>query len=294
MSLPPPITNQAYCNVSALESGTIRLHFSQFTTSASPDDVLFVPSLSFLLQHSSKESKFIFDLGIRKDWENLPPLTIEQIKQNFHVSIPQDVVESLTKGGTLPSDIHTICLSHLHFDHIGDMDLFPESTFLVGADSKHLKSAPSPENPLALALNHLPPERTRYLDTSQCPPLGPFPHALDFYEDGSLYIVDAAGHLPGHINVLARTSADGAWVYLASDSAHHWDLITGKGSIVVTEGTGFARCAHADKEAAERHNLRIRQLGEIPRVRVLLAHDGPWYEGNKDGPAFWPGKIPSM
>lgn len=38
---------------------------------------------------------------------------------------------------------------------------------------------------------------------------------------------------------------------------------------------------------------RIRELTEMPRVKVILAHDDPWYKENKGGTAFWPGKIPS-
>ncbi|KAG5644284.1 hypothetical protein DXG03_008770 [Asterophora parasitica] len=295
MSLPPAGTNQAYCDVSALEAGLIRLPLAHFTTSAAPEDVSIAPSLAFLLQNSTTRDKFVFDLGIRKDWENLPPRTLEIIKALCDVDIPQDVVQSLAKGGASPSDISTVCLSHVHFDHTGDPSLFPESTFLVGDESRHLKSAVSSEDPDPVVVNHLlPPERTKYLSSLDWQPLGPFPRALDYYGDGSLYIVDAAGHLPGHINVFARTSADGAWIYLAGDSAHHWDLITGKGDIAVSKGVGFSRCAHQNKEAAEQHNLRIRKLLEIPRVRVLLAHDEPWYEVNRGGSAFWPGKIKSL
>ena len=43
-----------------------------------------------------------------------------------------------------------------------------------------------------------------------------------------LYVVDAGdGHVAGHINVLARTSEDGGWIYLAGDSAHDRRLLTG-------------------------------------------------------------------
>jgi len=292
MSLPPPTADQAYCDVSALEAGMIVLTWSGFTTSAIPGSADAVPSLSFLLQHSTNRKKFVFDLGIRKDWEKLPQNTFTLVKEMFPVTILQDVVESLAKGGVSPGDITTVCLSHVHFDHSGDPTLFPESTFLVGGDAKAVIN----EGTNVLVAADLPPTRTEYLSPTEWQPLGPFPRALDFYGDGSLYIINAAGHLPGHINVLARTSADGAWIYLAGDSAHHWDLITGKGNIAVDEAvTGFARCAHIDKDAAEQHILRIRELRESePRVRVLLAHDGPWYEGNKGGSAFWPGKIPSL
>ncbi|RDB18075.1 hypothetical protein Hypma_000914 [Hypsizygus marmoreus] len=264
------------------------------TNPSSPDAVSVAPSLSFLLRHSTDQRNFVFDLGIRKDWENFPPKTIEWIKQYFPLRIPQDVVESLAKGGLSPSDVSTICLSHLHFDHVGDTRPFTESTFVVGGAAEALIAHGYPGNPDAtIASDLLPSARTKYLSPVDWQPLGPFPRALDFYGDGSLYIVDAPGHLPGHVNVLARTLPDGAWIYLAGDSAHHWNLITGKSGVAFNPANAYS-CAHHNKEAAEEHIARIRALLGIPRVRVLLAHDEPWFEANKGGPAFWPGKIPSL
>ncbi|KAF8227383.1 hypothetical protein L208DRAFT_1405516 [Tricholoma matsutake] len=293
MTLPPPSATQAYCDVSALEAGLIHLPGMMYTSSITDPEVInLVPSLSFLLQHSTNNGKFVFDLGIRRDWENFPPIVCESIKKVFKTQVPQDVVESLAKGRLSPSDVSTVCLSHCHFDHVGDPTPFTTSTFIVGNEAKSLFNLGYPADPKSsFPSDLLPPSRTKFLSPDSWQPLGPFPRALDFYGDGSLYIIDAAGHLEGHINVLARTSADGAWIYLAGDSAHHWDLITGKGNIAHHPTYG---CAHVNEELAKEHIRRIRALHELPRVKVLLAHDGPWYESNKDGPAFWPGKIVSL
>ncbi|KAF5343224.1 hypothetical protein D9758_013392 [Tetrapyrgos nigripes] len=78
--------------------------------------------------------KFIFDLGVRKDSENYPPAVVEcWMKVLFPCQVPKDLVDCLAKGGYVPDDIDYICLSHLHFDHVGDPSLFPKSKFLVGA-----------------------------------------------------------------------------------------------------------------------------------------------------------------
>ncbi|KAG6868144.1 hypothetical protein C0993_007218 [Termitomyces sp. T159_Od127] len=291
-TLPAPGFQQAYCDVSALEGGILELRSSQFTTSGIPGEVLVAPSLAFLLRHSTNGDKFLFDLGVRKDWQTYFPPDTAKLMETFGTSVPQDVVESLAKGGTSPAEISTICLSHVHYDHMGNHKLFPNSTFLLGKETTKVLG---PEYVEPLIVKDLPLDRTEFLSTVDWQPLGPFPHAFDFYGDGSLYIIDAAGHLPGHINVLARTSADGAWIFLGGDSAHHWDLVTGKGQIAVHEHmSGFSRCAYLDKEQTERHLARMREILKMPRVRVVLAHDEPWYSINKGGPAFWPGKIPSL
>lgn len=296
MSLPVPGSNQAYCDVSALEAGILELRHDMFISNPKPDATSLSPSLSFLLTHSNKpNTRFLFDLGIRRDWENLSPECINRIKEWFPLQVPQDVTESLAKGGISPSDITTICLSHLHWDHIGNTNLFPNATFHIGADGVALLQNAYPDDPKAVfSSDAVPSDRIAPLTPSEWSPLGPFPHALDFYKDGSLYIIDAPGHLPGHLNILARTSADGAWIYLAADSAHHWNLITGESDIAVGFMGHQHACAHTDKVVAEETIKRIKEVYKIPRVKVVLAHDVPWYEENKGGPVFWPGKIASL
>ncbi|KAG6823729.1 hypothetical protein H0H92_009199 [Tricholoma furcatifolium] len=292
-SLPEPVVDQAYCNVSALEGGLLDLQLAHYTTSITSSESITAPSLAFLLRHSRKNDNFLFDLGMRKDWNTYSPTLVQLIAAFAKPDVSQDVVDSLAKGGLSPSDISTICLSHLHFDHVGDASLFPDSIFLLGENGKCILN-PEHNDPSTIHLP-VPLERIQWLSSVGWQPLGPFPRALDFYGDGSLYIVDAAGHLAGHLNILARTSADGSWIYLAADSAHHWDLVTGKGKIAVHEGQeGFLRCAYSDKEEAEKHLVRIRELLAMPRVRVLLSHDIPWYSANNKGAAFWPGKIPAL
>ena len=294
-TLPAPSANQAFCVVSALEAGLIELPDEMFITNPTPGKVTTAPSLSFLLNHSTHDQTFVFDLGIRKDVENYPPPIVEWIKTTYHVHVQQDVAESLQIGGTSPSDITYVCLSHAHWDHTGNTHPFTKATFVVGSACKIFFNPGYPQDPNGRFASDLLPEgRTRFLDTSNWEPIGPFPRAFDFYGDGSLYIIDAPGHLSGHINILARTSSDGAWIYLAGDSAHHKNLLTGESDIAAHHPGHVHGCAHENKEEAEAHLLRIRALLPLPRVRVLLAHDEEWYRFNKGGAAFWPGKIQSL
>lgn len=264
-----------------------------------------MPALPFLLRHSQTNDNFLFDLSFRKDYNSLPPVVVRRIDGfSQPIIIPQDVVESLRQGGLRPEDVNHICLSHIHWDHVGNPTLFPRATFLVGAGARPFLENGYPKDPNSAYLaDLLPSSRTRYLDPSssehgEWKPIGPFAAALDFYGDGSLYIIDAPGHMPGHLNVLARTSPDGGWIYLAGDSAHHPNILTGEGRIAVykDEETGGEGCLHKDREMAEEHVERIRELMsiEVGRVRVMLAHDAKWYEENKGGDMFWPGSFESL
>lgn len=268
-----------------------------FITNAGENNTLLAPSLSFILHHSVTRASLIFDLGIRKDTHNYPPRTQERIRSTFTVRIPQDACDSLEKGGLSPGEINHVCLSHCHWDHVGDPRPFTSAQFLVGAEAHSLFNPGWPADPNStFPSDLLPRDRTTFLSSEKWSPIGPFSHAFDFYGDGSLYIIDSPGHLPGHINLLARTSSDGGWIYLAGDSAHHWNLITGESVMAGTlnEHGELMGCMHLDKEAAEETIRRIGVLWKMPRVRVIIAHDALWYEGNKGGSAFWPGKIDSL
>lgn len=296
MALPAPATNQAYCNVSALDGGALSAAEELFITNARPGHKDILPSLCFLLRHSEKPEKFLFDLGIRRDTENYPPAIQERIIKFFEVQTGYgDSLSSLEKGGTKPEDIDFVCISHLHWDHTGDTHAFKKSTFVVGGECRTLFEEGYPKDPdSTVAQDLLPADRTRFIPETDWKPIGLFPRAFDFYGDGSLYIINSPGHLNGHVNVLARTSADGAWIYLAGDSAHNWKLVTGEAEIRVGLPENPHFCMHRDLAKAKEHIGRIREVWKIPRVRVLLAHDVPWYKENRGGAAFWPGKIESL
>ncbi|OCH95082.1 Metallo-hydrolase/oxidoreductase [Obba rivulosa] len=293
MNLPLPASDQAYWNVSALESGHVRLPLPWLLDNAKEGEVVHVPSLSFLLRHSFSGDTLVVDLGIRNDWQHLPPLALKSIAdKSVVVDVPQDVSESLRKGGMDPADVCYVCLTHVHFDHSGDSTPFANATFILTEETHALVTPGWPADQSSrYASDIFPRDRMQVLSTKEWSPLGPFPRTYDLLGDGSLYLVDAPGHVAGHMNVLARTSAGGGWILFVGDSAHHPKLIRGEAHIADTPRWG---CAHADKEKAEEHIQRIRRLTAVPGVRIMLAHDSEWYADNKDGPAFFPGTLKSL
>ncbi|KAI1789711.1 Metallo-hydrolase/oxidoreductase [Ganoderma leucocontextum] len=294
--LPEPRLNQAYVDVSALEAGIIHLPLQLFIKGASPSDVSVCPSLAFFICHIPSGNSVVFDLGLRRDVASYPTVVQEHIAKWMPVTVPQSVDESLAKGGINPKDVQRVILSHLHFDHIGDTTQFSNARFTVGEGGRELlqTQAAFPTNATSDILEStVPLDRTDFLDDSKFnASIGPFPRAHDYFGDGSLYLIDAIGHLKGHVNVLARTSATGSWIYLGGDTAHDVRLLTGEKEVAfMVDPSGRMLCAHANKEDAVEHIQRVGSLLKVPKVHVLLAHDWEWYEANKGGSAFLPGTI---
>nr|VWP01493.1 MFS domain-containing protein [Ganoderma boninense] len=300
MHLPPPSANQAYWDISAIDSGHIGgVLLGVLMDTVKDDGRGDLPCLAFLLRHSRTGDPFLFDLGIRPDVENLGDV-LNLVSQMDMKLEGRDIPATLEKGGLSRADVRHILISHIHFDHSGFPPAFPNAMFLVGAGSKPILETQGPNFEGTMYSIDLPLERTTFLDPSgstdttgaDWAPIGPFPRALDFYGDGSLYIVDAPGHMPGHLNVLVRTSPDGGWAFLAGDSAHDWQLLTGEAMVGHHHTFG---CIHEDPAKAQETIERVKALSEHPRVRVLLAHDVPFVNANAaDATGYWPDTVESL
>lgn len=66
------------------------------------------PSFVFLLEHPSGQ-KLLFDLGIRKDWENLDSDSVERLKKHgYRVDVEMGIAEFLDDVGVGKGNIDAI------------------------------------------------------------------------------------------------------------------------------------------------------------------------------------------
>ncbi|KAK4545296.1 hypothetical protein LTR36_003476 [Oleoguttula mirabilis] len=315
--LPPAGEGQVYVTISALQGGHLTLPEALFITDAEPEKRATVPSLSFLIQHPHKHpseqppsmTRLIFDLGLKRDLTGYAPAQQHHILQRQPVNLKPDVAESLRAGGLHPTDIDDIVVSHVHWDHIGTPSDFPNSRFVVGAGTLHvLEHGGGPLYPANIFnKNEFPLDRTYELppvDSStatiaakrqtehQWRPLANFPAALDYFGDGSVWILDTPGHITGHVNLLARTGVR-QWVYLGGDCCHDTRILRGESGIAMyDDGRGGQRSVHMDTDAAKTSLSRLRELikhAKEDKIEVIIAHDKQWMERNPH--KFFPGKL---
>jgi hypothetical protein len=78
-----------------------------------------------------------------------------------------------------------------------------------------------------------------------------FNRALDFFGDGTLYLVDAPGHFEGHITALARV-APGTFVFLGADTCNNRECYTPGGA--VGKRNASPRCGESQGDYREIEN----------------------------------------
>ncbi len=320
--------SNAVVSVHALRSGHLTLPEKFFVTPLSnPDARRTVPSLSFLIQHQNpanatkSTSRILFDLGLRRDVNLYPPAIRQHASTRTPISTFPDVLQSLSAGGINSGDIDHVILSHVHWDHIGSPGDFPKANFVVGNGSCDLLSGAQKQIgkhshfqfdllPSDRTIELAEPTKSLTLITTETQgnvsferpwrAVGILPNAIDIFDDGSVYIVSAPGHLPGHLNLLCRVSVQpDRYVYLAGDSCHDRRLLTGEKEIAQWEESdspGLICCIHADKEEALRTLGLIAQIESgvvegFEDVEVVFAHDDAWAKRAEREGRFFPNSI---
>ncbi|KAF2427733.1 Metallo-hydrolase/oxidoreductase [Tothia fuscella] len=295
LSLPSSSSNQTYVTISPISGGFLTLPDSTFVNPADSNAKRYVPSLSFLVIHPGNNStghsfRLLFDLGLRHRVTNYSEPQQKHLESRSPYDSQPGVASILEKHGVSKEDIDMIIYSHIHYDHHGDPEDFSNAHFRVGSGSLDVLA-----NGFLVGMgthqhfdpNLLPTERTKEFPPvtddhdGEWKSVGPFPHVFDLMEDGSIYVLDTPGHLPGHINLLCRIWED-KWVCLCGDAFHDLRLLSGEKEMGMwMSDEGRELCIHVDKNAAEESIKRLRELQNMGNVELSAAHDEVWCDKNQ-------------
>jgi N-acyl homoserine lactone hydrolase len=162
---------------------------------------------AFLIQR--RDEWLLWDTGISQ--RLFDELGGKVIAHGIRGIVARPLTHQLAELKLTPSDVSKVILSHAHFDHAGNCNLFANSQFIVqgaeldamfGSDFAHFGYIPSLYEALRTA-------NVRRVEGD-----------LDLYSDQSIRLISTPGHTPGHMSLLLRLRETGS-IILAADVAHY-------------------------------------------------------------------------
>ena len=159
----------------------------------------------YLLKHSS--GWMMWDTGLADRIAAMPDGQKPADPKATHWYRPKTLASQLEQLGVKPSDIKIVAVSHTHPDHVGNVEMFPQSMLMV---QKAEYDWPGANNTPRFKPEH---------------PVTKLEGDKDVFGDGSVTIISTPGHTPGHQSLLVKLPKTGA-LLLSGDAVHfksNWD-----------------------------------------------------------------------
>jgi glyoxylase-like metal-dependent hydrolase (beta-lactamase superfamily II) len=166
----------------------------------------YMSVVSFLVVHP--KGTLIWDTGAVPDSAFPPgggPGTLR------YASSTKPLQQQLAAAGYKPSDINYLALSHFHWDHVGNANLFAGATWLVPQSERDIMFT-DPPSPRTEPQNFSALRNSKTVILSQS--------TYDVFGDGTVVIMSAPGHSPGHQVLFVKLAKTGP-VVLSGDLYHY-------------------------------------------------------------------------
>jgi N-acyl homoserine lactone hydrolase len=206
-----------------LEAGTMGGNYSDFVDQA-PSRKITVPIPALLIEHT--EGWILYDTGFGLNYDaflNQFPHNILRHLTQVQTSRESAIATQIQAIGLTPNDIQWIVVSHLHHDHAGGLQDFPQAKIVVtkkewdeghqGRFFSRLFRGYIGEQYYAVQ------NRLQLIHMEALDPDEGFPHVYDFFQDGSLKLLDTSGHTAGHLSLLI-TLPSGTKMLAVGDAAY--------------------------------------------------------------------------
>jgi glyoxylase-like metal-dependent hydrolase (beta-lactamase superfamily II) len=249
-------------SLAVYDTGSVTVKGDLLSELKSPRSRVKLSLPAFLLRHP-EQGLILFDAGLPPQGAGGP----NEFGAAYVPSPKGDLLAQLGRSGVKPEAVRWVVLSHLHWDHTGRLDAYPNAVVIVDrrewdaqAEKTRLGPLPGEFDPAAME----PKLRLRLLDLSSAPPYGVFDHGLDLFQDGSVYLLDLSGHSPGSLGLWANL--DSGPVLLAGDASwvldNHQDLALPE-----------ARAVHDAAQYWRKLNMMNRMAREVPQLVIFPGHD---------------------
>ena len=171
------------------------------------------------------------------------------------MSADKPLLPQLAAAGYKPADVNFFALSHYHGDHTGNANEFAGATWIVQkAERDFMFAANHPEGTIidVASFSKLKDAKTKVLNDEN----------FDVFGDGTVVLMSAPGHTPGH-QVLAVKLAKRGLVVLAGDLYHYPEERT----------TGRTPSFEFSAEQSKASRAKIEQFVKGNKAELWIEHD---------------------
>jgi len=255
----PPATPRIYI----FDNGSIKgLDPKLFNfTRAELKEVDFV-NISYLVVHP--RGTLMFDSGAVADSHfkaDGAPVT-EGIMSATKPLLPQ-----LASAGYKPSDVDYFALSHYHSDHTANANAFAGATWIVQKAERDFMFGEHPQGSIIAidSFSALKNAKTKILDNAN----------YDVFSDGTVVVMSAPGHTPGHQVLVVKLAKRGT-VVLAGDLFHYPEERT----------TGKIPTFEFNAEQSKVARAHIEKFVKDNNAQLWIEHDIATHAGLPRAPLY--------
>ncbi|WP_010271928.1 MBL fold metallo-hydrolase [Paenibacillus senegalensis] len=288
MSMKLPALPEAHprCKVTVLNAGFYQASM-HLLKKGNPKRKIWGPALFYLITHP-KHGHLLFDTGYStRFYEATHAYPYRLLRSAIPVRITEqdNAIRQLKAMGISPDEV-TVILSHLHVDHAAGIHDFPNSRTIISKTEWEFTR----QSPLKLLFHSylkslfdgIAADRLQLIDFEHSASYGPFTHACDLFQDGTLILVPLPGHAIGQMGLLVNCSPEERY-FLIADAAY----VRGNYRQNKT-GAWMSRLAHHHFSQYKANFPLLNQLEQDnPRLVILPSHDPDvydYYVKNKPAP----------
>ncbi|MBJ7348883.1 MAG: N-acyl homoserine lactonase family protein [Thermoleophilaceae bacterium] len=182
----------------------------------------WLPAPVFLVEHPTA-GLILIDTGMPAAAALNPVAALGRLGAKLYKSRmqPEQAVAAQLRGlGIAPTDIGTVVMTHLHYDHAGGVGEFPQAVFVTTTAEWEAAFAPRGvlHGYIKRQYSHAFDFRLINYNAQSVNSFASFGRSFDLFDDGSVTLVATPGHTAGHQSIVLRTGS--GEVLLCGDAAY--------------------------------------------------------------------------
>lgn len=185
----------------------------------------------------------------------------------FHIKLPKTLSGQFAQIGIEPKQVTYLGLSHMHFDHIGNVGMFPTATLLMQKEEYEAAFGPD-----AKKFGNDPAT----YPTLKANPVKQLTGDHDVFGDGSVVIKRMLGHTPGHQALYVKLPKTGN-ILISGDLVHFTENWERKG----------VPSFNFDKEVSVKSMEAAAQFLKDNKATLWIQHDEAQNAKIKHAPAYY-------